>query len=137
MEHGEHIFVWSRRRTVSSCRINILHSPDHYNRRMVYKQVWAGLECMPRLVPVSSTPDSSTLDWSTSQLLGYAHCTVAMRQCTTASEFQLRWSMACSVKALPSPSLALSVDIDLWVTRPALGRPSRLSLGLPRAEGPV
>ena len=31
------------------------------------------------LVPVSSTPDSSTLDWSTSQLLGYAHCTVAMR----------------------------------------------------------
>ena len=45
--HGEHIFVWSRRRTVSSCRINILRSPDHYNRRMVYKQVWAGLECMP------------------------------------------------------------------------------------------
>ena len=49
MEHGEHIFVWSRRRTVSSCRINILRSPDHYNRRMVYKQVWAGLECMPIL----------------------------------------------------------------------------------------
>ena len=49
MEHGEHIFVWSRRRTVSSCRINILRSPDHYNRRTVYKQVWAGLECMPRL----------------------------------------------------------------------------------------
>ena len=49
MEHGEHMFVWSRRRTVSSCRINILRSPDHYNRRMVYKQVWAGLECMPSL----------------------------------------------------------------------------------------
>ena len=49
MEHGEHIFVWSRRRTVSSCKISILRSPDHYNRRMVYKQVWAGLECMPSL----------------------------------------------------------------------------------------
>ena len=27
-------FVWSLRRTVSSCRIAILHLPDSYNRRV-------------------------------------------------------------------------------------------------------
>ena len=31
-EHGEHIFVWSLRRTVSSYRITILCLPDNYNR---------------------------------------------------------------------------------------------------------
>ena len=32
--HGEHTpgIVWSLRRTVSSCRIAILHLPDNYNR---------------------------------------------------------------------------------------------------------
>ena len=33
MDHGEHIFVWSLRRTVSSYRITILCLPDNYNRR--------------------------------------------------------------------------------------------------------
>ena len=35
MDHGEHIFVWSLRRTVSSYRITIciLRLPDNYNRR--------------------------------------------------------------------------------------------------------
>ena len=54
MDHGEHIFVWSIRRTVSSNRITILRLPDNYNRCnsgydylavQVYKQVWAGLVC--------------------------------------------------------------------------------------------
>ena len=46
MDHGEHLFVWSLRRTVSSCMITILRLADNYNRRtgesQVYKQVWAG-----------------------------------------------------------------------------------------------
>ena len=33
MDHGEHISVWSLRRTVSSYRITILRLPDNYNRR--------------------------------------------------------------------------------------------------------
>ena len=32
MDHGEHIFVWSLRRTVSLYRITILRLPDNYNR---------------------------------------------------------------------------------------------------------
>ena len=32
MDHGEHIFVWSLRRTISSYRITILRLPDNYNR---------------------------------------------------------------------------------------------------------
>ena len=32
MDHREHIFVWSLRRTVSSNRITILRLPDNYNR---------------------------------------------------------------------------------------------------------
>ena len=33
MDHGEHIFVWRLRRTVSLYRITILCLPDNYNRR--------------------------------------------------------------------------------------------------------
>ena len=38
-------FVWSLRRTLSSCRIAILHLPDNYNRCVGLQQVWAGLVC--------------------------------------------------------------------------------------------
>ena len=33
-ENTHPAFVWSLRRTVSSCRIAILHLPDNYNRRI-------------------------------------------------------------------------------------------------------
>ena len=33
-ENTHPAFVWSLRRTVSSCRIAILHLPDNYNRRV-------------------------------------------------------------------------------------------------------
>ena len=33
MDHGQHITVWSLRRTISSYRITILRLPDNYNRR--------------------------------------------------------------------------------------------------------
>ena len=32
MDYGEHIFVWSLRRKVSSYMITILRLPDNYNR---------------------------------------------------------------------------------------------------------
>ena len=58
------------------------------------------INCL-RLVPVSSTPDSSTLDWST--IVNYWVTPTVRSLCGHYSEFQLRWNMACSVKALPSP----------------------------------
>ena len=42
-------FVWSLRRTVSSCRIAILYLPDNYNRRIIGLQTSVGAARMPAL----------------------------------------------------------------------------------------
>ena len=53
MDHGEHIFVWSLRRTVSSCRITCQIITTAVQ---VYKPVWAGLvstACMRRRADIT------------------------------------------------------------------------------------
>ena len=61
-ENTHPAFVWSLRRTVSSCRIAILHLPDNYNRRIyVYKQVWAGLVCTACMRRRLGRPDTYSL----------------------------------------------------------------------------
>ena len=48
-ENTHPAFVWSLRRTVSSCRIAILHLPDNYNHRIIGLQTSVGgarMHCM-------------------------------------------------------------------------------------------
>ena len=58
-ENTRPAFVWSLRRTVSSCRIAILHLPDNYNLRV--GQVWAGLVCTACMRRRLGRPDTYSL----------------------------------------------------------------------------
>ena len=65
MDHGEHIFVWSLRRTVSWNRITILRLPDNYNRRTGLQTRVGGARmhcmhaCMRRRADMYSIIDTS------------------------------------------------------------------------------
>ena len=60
-ENTHPAFVWSLRRTLSSCRIAILHLPDNYNRCVGLQQVWAGLVCTACMRRRLGRPDTYSL----------------------------------------------------------------------------
>ena len=60
-ENTHPAFAWSLRRTLSSCRIAILHLPDNYNRCVGLQQVWAGLVCTACMRRRLGRPDTYSL----------------------------------------------------------------------------